>query len=91
MAPAMTAPLDPRITAFLSWRSQFPWAQFVPVDAAKLANMPIYILDWTARVEATLWQEINPEQGFWHMEHWLANPPPKPRRECFHIASGGAG
>ena len=72
-----TGAMDPVIPAFLAWREQFPFDRFMPVDHEKLALMPKCVLHWTKGVEARLGKEINPEQGFWIMQHWLENPAPR--------------
>ena len=72
----MSDVLDPRVAAFLEWRAQFPWAQFLPVDHHKLAAMPAHVLNTTATIEAITWKTVNPEPGFWRMQHWLEDPLP---------------
>ena len=48
------------------------------IDIKKLSNMPIYILDWTARVEAKVWKPLEPDQGslvtihFWDIRRAIA-------------------
>ena len=34
------------------------------LDTKKPSNMPIFILDWTARIEAKGWKLVDPKQGY---------------------------
>lgn len=75
----MANEVDPRKAAFLKWRAQFPWAQFLPIDPEKLAAMPTHVLNSKANIEAILWKSVDPEPSYWRMQHWLEDPLPGTR------------
>ncbi|KAL8792071.1 MAG: hypothetical protein Q9195_005326 [Heterodermia aff. obscurata] len=77
---AVPADLHPIKAAFLEWRKQRIFAKFWPVDMEHLSKMPPCVLYWTPMIEKQLGKKIDPEQGYWLMQHWLEKPyvPPPP-------------
>ena len=76
----MAPKVHPKIVEYLEWRSQFHWAEYLPIDMEKAAKMPPSVMYFTDAMESILRRKVDPTQGYWMMDTWLSSPYVEPSK-----------
>lgn len=76
----MAPTVHPKIVEYLEWRSQFHWAEYLPIDMEKAAKMPPSVMYYTDAMESILRRKVDPTRGYWIMDTWLSLPYVEPSK-----------